>query len=200
MMKKLLLLVVPVLLTGCATKVAFTPKQVDEYVLDGDAIKDLQFYTSDKIVLTRAVVSEVTGKEDHHLKRIRDRYVEVVTIRKDTPGKVTEIGENSLKVCFQDGGELTFSIQNLKTPYKEHTSADLSSFRLYRLSNDGMLKPGEGTYYEYGPYVYQYDGKEFTSFNYKDVYLKVDRDSIERLCKKRMTAPGCSFAESSAQN
>ncbi len=195
MMKKLLLLVVPVLLTGCATKVAFTPNYIDEYVLDGDAIKDLQFYTSDKIVLTRAVVSEVTGKEDHHLKRIRDRYVEVVTIRKDTPGKVTAIGDDSLTVCFQDGGELTFSIQNLKKPYKEHTNTDLSSFRLYRLDSNGKLKPGDSTYYEYGPYVYQFDGKEFTSFDHKNVYLKVDRDSVERLCKKRMTAPGCSFAQ-----
>ena len=44
-MKKLLLLVVPVLLSGCATKVAFTPNLIEEYHLDGDALKDLQFYT-----------------------------------------------------------------------------------------------------------------------------------------------------------
>lgn len=194
MMKKLLLLVVPVLLTGCATKIAFTPNYIDEYKLDGEAVKDLQFYTSGKIVLTRAIVSEVTGKEDHQLKRIRDRYVEVVTIREDTPGKITEIGENTLKVCFEDGGVLTFVSNELKKPYKEHTSnTNLDRFRMYRLAYDGVLARGEGTYLEYGPYIYQYNGKTFTSFDYRNVYLKVDRDSIERLSKKRMVAPGCRF-------
>jgi hypothetical protein len=203
-MKKLLLLVVPMLLTGCATKVAFTPNLIDEYKLDGDALKDLQFYTSDKIVLTRAVTNEVTGKEKHHLKRIRDRYVEVVTVRKDTPGRITEIGEDTFKVCFEDGGILTFSAQPSKRPYKEHTvSTHMDRYRYFRLMPDGKVAISPDADLEYGPFLYEYypmgganeEGLKFASFNYKDVFLKVDRDSIEHLCKKRKNAPGCKFED-----
>jgi hypothetical protein len=208
-MKKLLLLVVPVLLTGCATKVAFTPGLIDEYKLDGEALKDLQFYTSDKITLTRAVTSEVTGKEDHHLKRISDKYVEVVTIRKDTPGRITEIGEDAFKVCFEDGGVLNFSAKPSKKPYKEHTgSIKMTKYTYYRLTPDGKLSLKDGDDLSYGVFEYAYypmgDGNgeslKFASFDNKNVYLKVDRDSIEHLNKTRKLAPGCTFDTPCAQN
>ena len=201
-MKKLLLLVVPVLLSGCATKLAFTPNLMDEYRLDGDAVRDLQFYTSDKIVLTRVVANEVTGKEEHHLKRIRDRYVEVVTIDKDTPCRVQEIGEDSLTVCFEKGGLLTFANQarNYRKPYKEHTSEiDLSPYRYYRLARDGKVERGDEALFEYGPHLYRYSAAqsgvvhEYASYNHRDVYLKVDRDSVDRLCKTRRNPRGCTF-------
>lgn len=202
MMKKLLLLALPVLLVGCSTKVGFTPNLVSEYNLDGEAIQDLQFYTSGKIVLTRVEVEEQRGKEDHGLKRIRDRYVEVVTIRKNTPARVTHIGPDSFVVCFEEGGELTFSsaLHTTRVPYKEHTtSSDISHYRLYRLTRDGKVDPKVDYHFEYGPHMYTYNGNEFASFNYRDVYLKVDRDSIERLAKSRRHAYGCRFTDSAAK-
>jgi len=207
-MKKLLLLVVPVLLSGCATKVAFTPNLIEEYHLDGDALKDLQFYTSDKIVLTRAVTNEVVGKEDHHLERIADRYVEVVTIDKDTPCRVKEIGDDAFTVCFEEGGLLTFANQakSQRKPYKEHTSGkNTNPLRLYRLVRDGKSPADDAAFFEYGPHMYMYqtgqDGvkKEFASFNHRDVYLKVDRDSVEHLCKSRRNPKGCAFASPCAK-
>jgi hypothetical protein len=202
-MKKLLLLVVPMFLTGCATKVAFTPTYIDDYKLTGEALRDLQFYTSDKIVLTRAEVTEEMGPDCHGLKKITERYVEVVTIPKDTPGKIVAVGDESFTICFEDGGNLTFSCKGGgRVPYKEHTTANLGAYRRYRLANDGKYSPEEKHMFQYGPYKYMYNGadKPYASFNSRDVYLEVDRDSIERLCKMRMVAPGCKFETPCAKN
>ncbi len=194
MMKKLFLLALPVLLVGCSTKVGFTPNLVSEYNLDGEALQDLQFYTSGKIVLTSSVVSEATGKSCHDLSLIRDRNVKVVTIRKNTPARITQIDENTFRVCFEDGGELNFtsSMHTARVPYKEHTSrASTGKYQVYRLARDGRYEPAASTSLEYGPHMYLYNGTEYASFNYRDVYLTVNRNSVENLAKHRHTAPGC---------
>jgi hypothetical protein len=197
-MKKLFLLALPVLLVGCSTKVGFTPNLVSEYNLDGEALQDLQFYTSDQIVLTRSVVSEATGKACHSLNLVRDRSVEVVTIRKNTPARVTQVGPNSFRVSFEDGGELNFTsaLHTARVPYKEHTTSETTAqYQVYRLTRDGQYEPTPGNYYDYGPHMYMYNGKEYASFNYRDVYLTVNRKTVERLAKTRRNAPGNRFAD-----
>ncbi len=198
MMKKLFLLALPVLLVGCSTKIGFTPNLVSEYNLDGEALQNLQFYTSDKIVLTRSVVSEATGTACHDLSLVRDRNVRIVTIRKNTPARITQIGQDTFRVCFEDGGELNFTsaAHTARVPYKEHTtSASTGKHQVFRLARDGKLQPAPGTYFEYGPHMYMYNGAEYASFNYRDVYLTVNRDTVENLAKCRRNAPGCRFAD-----
>jgi len=93
---------------GCSKRVSFTHDMRDTYNLETDALKGLQFYNSEAIILRRVRSAEVFGVAGHKLQRSRAKDIDEIRIRPNTPCTVTEVGPYYLKVSFEPGNTLTF--------------------------------------------------------------------------------------------
>src|SRR5690242_15224989 len=102
------LLVALASLTGCASFVPFTQELRTATGLKKDDLKNLQFYTSNKIVLRREVESGGSQVTGHKLIVMSGKTIEEVVIEEHTPGVVTQIGDGSLSVSFEPGASLQF--------------------------------------------------------------------------------------------
>ena len=75
---------------------------------DGDwsekELKDIQFYTSDNIVLQRQIKSGQSKIVDGEIKIVNGRKVEEIIIRKGTPGVfVKKTNEKDMAISFESG-------------------------------------------------------------------------------------------------
>lgn len=96
--------------TGCASHIAFTQELREEYNLTDDELKNLQFYTSDKIVLERELISadrEVSSS--HILVTKQGKQIDQVIIKKGTPGITISSTPSTLDISFEEGSFLLFS-------------------------------------------------------------------------------------------
>lgn len=98
--------------TGCASYVPFTAELQTEHHLVAKDIQNLQFYTSHEIRLRRELTSDsrqITGS--HKLLVIAGKQIEEVVIEKHTPGVIVGVGKGTLKVSFEEGSSLEFSLR-----------------------------------------------------------------------------------------
>lgn len=103
--------------SGCASYVDFTQELVDEHKLVGKDLQNLQFYTSHTITLRRELKQgsrQITGS--HKLLVIAGKQVEEVVIEKHTPGVIVGVGAGTLKVSFEEGSFLEFSLRGVNEP------------------------------------------------------------------------------------
>ena len=194
-MKKLAFLAVVLLAAGCCTKkVPFTYRMIEDYNLDESSLRTIQFYNSKKMVLTRVVSDEVAAQEGHDLKRVEDKFIETVKVKKRTPGVVEAVGDDTLKVTFGDGSSFNFTTI---VPPKRGPAGVVETPAIYRLTPEGTFKAGEagGFFYSYGPFKYILNGNEYASHNNRDVVLEVKRTAIENLQKEKKVLPGQKFED-----
>lgn len=98
--------------TGCASYVPFTAELQTEHRLVSKDLQNLQFYTSHEIRMRRELSkdsSQVSGS--HKLLVIAGKTIEEVVIEKHTPGVVVGVGRGTLKVSFEEGSALEFSLR-----------------------------------------------------------------------------------------
>jgi hypothetical protein len=93
-------------LSSCATKVPFTQAVREKYQLTDDELKQLQFYASHDIVLTRNEKGEKSKTtEDGKLKITTGQEYEQVLIKKGTPGVVEKVVDSKrIAVSFESDG------------------------------------------------------------------------------------------------
>lgn len=99
--------------SGCASYVPFTQELRDQHHLDAKQLQNLQFYNSHPIVLRREVDrgnSQVTS--GHKLLVIAGKQIEEVVIEEHTPGVVVGVSEMALKVSFEEGSYMEFSLRD----------------------------------------------------------------------------------------
>ena len=103
--------------SGCASYVDFTQELVDEHKLVSKDLQNLQFYTSNTITLRRELTKggrQITGS--HKLLVIAGKQIEEVVIEKHTPGVIVGVGSGTLKVSFEEGSFLEFSLRGVNEP------------------------------------------------------------------------------------
>ena len=97
-------------LSACAAgRVPFTQDLRDQYGLERDDLKKLQYFISGDVTLQREFLREEGEVSKTHKLVIKEGgHVEEVFIAAGTPGIATEIGPASLAVSFEPGGSLVF--------------------------------------------------------------------------------------------
>lgn len=111
-MKKLILLLVPILLlSACKTYVPFTNKLKTDNRWNESDLKQIQFYLSNTITLHRQLGNSETKIESGVIKTIDGKKIEQIIIKKGTPGIVSNLADQKrMAVSFEIDDEhfLTF--------------------------------------------------------------------------------------------
>ena len=161
-------------LSACAGgRIPFTQNLRDQYGLEGDDLKKLQYFISSDVTLQREFRREegVVSKT-HKLVFKEGGYFEEVFIAAGTPGIVTEVNPTSLAVSFEPGGSLFFG----------SPSSDRDPERKYKLSAKRWTD-------YYGELFY--DNKIYYAVQGSGhVYLEVGAESLDAVEKKRKILPG----------
>jgi hypothetical protein len=115
-MKYLAILVVGLVLASCGKKVAYTNQLRDEFGLENEkAIKKVQFFTSQTIILTRSRESGNTGTaDDGALVTSSNRVEDRITIPPQTKGifeKFESTGEIVVRFEVGVGNTITFGLR-----------------------------------------------------------------------------------------
>jgi hypothetical protein len=98
------LMVISLFFASCATRIPFTQAIKEQYQLNEEDMKKIQFYASSDIVLQRGEVTDKSvGTDQGKLKVTDGKSVEEVLIRAGTPGVVEKvIDANRVAVSFEN--------------------------------------------------------------------------------------------------
>jgi hypothetical protein len=168
------ILVALFVLSGCASgRIPVTQNLRDQYGLEGDDLKKLQYFVSSDVTLQREFRREEGEiSKTHKLVMKEGGLVEEVFIAAGTPGIATEVGPTSLAVSFEPGGSLVFG----------SPSSDRDPERKYKLSAKRWTD-------YYGELVY--DNKTYYAVKGSgQVYLEVGAESLDAVEKKKKILPG----------
>lgn len=138
----ILIAVFGILIQSCAPKIPFSGEIRSKYKLTDDELKQLQFYVSHDIILTRTEAQEKSKKtEDGQLKIEEGRSSEEVVIKAGTPGVVEKIiDQNRIAVSFEDGKYIVFGDPESKNRNYTLLAADWRN-------NRGVLMYGSEEFY-----------------------------------------------------
>ena len=107
--------------SSCASKktILFTQdlrEKIASFEID---IADVQFYNSHKITLERSLSYEEAKIASGKIRFEKGRYIEIITIKKHTPGVCEMYDESAIRVAFESGEnrDLTF-VRNPKDFYQ----------------------------------------------------------------------------------
>jgi hypothetical protein len=168
------ILVALFVLSGCASgRIPVTQNLRDQYGLEGDDLKKLQYFVSSDVTLQREFRREEGEiSKTHKLVMKEGGLVEEVFIAAGTPGIATEVGPTSLAVSFEPGGSLVFG----------SPSSDRDPERKYKLSAKRWTD-------YYGELVY--DNKIYYAVKGSgQVYLEVGAESLDAVETKKKILPG----------
>lgn len=160
------------LLTSCKTLAPFTNQLRVDNQWSKEDIKNIQFYTSDRIVLNRQLKSNETEIVSGKIKMVDGKRVEQIIIKKGTPGVVVALPDaERLAVSFEisDAYYLTFGVNPKRGK------------RFYLLGKDWKGKIGKVTYD---------DKLFFTTPQSADVFLAIDLRKVNNEEYKTRTAKG----------
>lgn len=104
-MKKKILWIVMLAITfgSCSNKIIFT-NSIKQKLHNKDLnIKEVQFYNSDKIILTRNIPYDEAKVLDGEIKFENGQYVEEIIIKKETPGICRSDKDMELGISFEQG-------------------------------------------------------------------------------------------------
>jgi hypothetical protein len=100
-------------LTSCGTPKSFFTSDIRSR-LEADTIHvdKLQFYVDRDVELRREVSSADMKVTEGKIKFVNGKYVQIIMLKKFTPGVCSKIDKNSLQISFEvgDGKTLTFGI------------------------------------------------------------------------------------------
>lgn len=132
--KYLIVIVLAIMLASCQNKIYFTydlKKKLEEKELD---VKKVQFYNSEKIVLTRSMPHNEAEVTKGELKFENGKFVEEIIINKNTPGVCKVDDGKILGISFEQGDKILNFRKNRFNEYYQidvETQADLVSKILY---------------------------------------------------------------------
>jgi hypothetical protein len=133
-MKKILFIavVLPFLLSSCSfykkafhvAKTPFTSKERRLLESNDISLEKIQFYNDKKIVLKRELDSADTKVKSGLVQLENGKYINIVTLEKETPGTCTGVTDSSILVSFEDGDNsqmMFIHSTNEAAPYTLHT-------------------------------------------------------------------------------
>ncbi|MEI8280652.1 MAG: hypothetical protein WCG87_12910 [Bacteroidota bacterium] len=134
-MKKtyLLLLTLTVFLSSCnlykkvfhTAKTPFTSRERKQLESNEISLEMVQFYNDKKIILKRTLDSAGTNIKSGEVQLENGKYINYVTLEKETPGKCVSFTDSTVSVTFEEGDntQLVFMRPpNDNLPYALHTN------------------------------------------------------------------------------
>lgn len=156
------------LLTSCATRVPFTSDLQAKFNFSENTLKKVQFYTSDKIVLTKVKEEGDVDIQKGKLLVKNEKNCETIIINKNTPCVLEQvIDQNKFLFSFEFGDDKYLAFGNTSTGCYSLLAKD--------------WKNGSGTL-KYANKTYITDGG--------DVFLTVDMKKLNKLKSKERTVKG----------
>ncbi len=169
-----ILLISLVLLSSCNSRLSyFTQDLYERYHWSTEKLKRIQFYLSKDIVLKRQRRGGSSEIAEGKIKIEDGRKVEVITIRKGTPGVyLFSPKEKRFAISFEGGANKRFLMFGPNPKVEDH---------YVLLASDWKRRSGK----------VNYDGKEWR-VDSEDAYaaLMVDLKKVERVSVKSRTARG----------
>jgi hypothetical protein len=165
-----IILLLSILLPSCSPKTIVFTQQIRQKVeSDSLNINEVQFYNSHPIELQRNLTYDETKIASGEIQFENGRYIEIIQIKKGTPGVCENATSNSLDVAFEAGDN-----RNLKFVLNPRKNYQISALewkdRFGKVTYDSLtyyLKPGS-----------------------EKALLKVKKDHIFKLDKKERVASG----------
>jgi hypothetical protein len=105
-----LLLIVVVLFSSC--RVLFTEQLRQKAENQKIDLTKIQFYNSDKIVLSRTLASSEVSLASGKVTFQNGIYTEIIKIKKNTRGKCDMVGSNILNISFEAGNNRSLVFEN----------------------------------------------------------------------------------------
>lgn len=158
------------ILPGCSPKTIIFTQQIRQKVeSDSLNINEVQFYNSHPIVLQRNLTYDETKIASGTIRFENGRYIEIIQIKKGTPGVCEKATHNSLDVAFEAGDNRILKF--VMTPEKNYKISAIEwKDRFGKVTYDSLtyyLKPGS-----------------------EKALLKVKKDHFFKLDKKERIASG----------
>lgn len=152
------------LLSSCSQKlVPFTQQVRDQYHLQPDEMKSIQFYFSNSFVLRRGENNDTKETRNGELTVMNDAKIEEVIIKAGTPCIVNSVVDgNRVTVSFEDDLNKYLVFGSL-----HNTDGYYTLMALEWKGGKGKVNYGENTYY--------------SSPGSKDVFLALKMKSLKRL-------------------
>lgn len=158
-----------ILLSGCSRNILFTHAMRQKIHQDGLDIKEVQFYNSRKFVLQRNLSYEETKIAQGEIRFENGKFIELIEIKKNTPGICESDDSKSLDISFEQG-------ENRKLKFIVNPKTNYQITALEWKDKFGKVNYDTLTYY-IAP------GGDKT-------LLKVRKDYIYKIDKKHRVAPG----------
>ncbi len=161
-----LLVILFSLLVGCATKPSqawFLQRYRENYTLNKQELQNMQFFISTNVL---AQYEDTAGKKS-------------VLVTKGTPGVVTDVGPNWLKVSFRQGG--------IDIPFV--TAQEMKGGR-YWIATEVEGKEGFKEIRKLPEKVFLHEGTRYRLSNGMDAYLLVDREGLDKVVQTRKATKG----------
>ncbi len=98
-------------LTGCGSMVPFTHEIRSTHDLSNDDLRSLQFYVSNDVKLRRELHTKGRTISDGNLKLHAGKAVEEIVIPEKTPGVAVAIDDHTIRISFEEGSSLEFSLR-----------------------------------------------------------------------------------------
>jgi len=183
--KILVILLGFVLIQGCASKyqrIPFTHNLRERLELTNTEMKRLQFYVSDKIILTRDKDYGAYEIKNGKLITKKGTYAEEIEVDKGTPGIMVESSDDWLKISFEENTWLQFQIREIQ---KNQDSI------LYYIKCLDIYDIPQGTIGYKSYKIVEFNNKnyiidEFSQF----AYLLIDKKWLYKLITNRRKLPG----------
>jgi len=104
-------------LPGCSKTIMFTQEIRQKVQGDGIDIREVQFYNDKKFTLQRNLSYEETKVAQGKIKFENGQFIEMIIIKKNTPGVCESTMPNSLDISFEQGEnrKLRFVLNNKST-------------------------------------------------------------------------------------
>ncbi len=178
-------------LVGCAAKPSrawFLQRYRENYTLNKQELQNLQFFISTNVL---AQYEDATGRKS-------------VLVTRGTPGVVTDVGPNWIKVSFRKGGiDIPFvTTQESKGGRPRLTTKKEGSTTILRVTES----PGEDTRYwlatevegkkgfheirKLPEKVFLHEGTRYRLINGADAFLIVDAEGLNNVIETRKTTEG----------
>lgn len=158
-----------ILLSGCSRTILFTHAMRQKIHQDGLDIREVQFYNSRKLILQRNLSYEETKIAQGEIRFENGKFIELIEIKKHTPGVCESDDSKSLDISFESG-------ENRKLKFMVNARTNYQITALEWKDKFGKVNYDTLTYY-IAP------GGDKT-------LLKVKKDYIYKIDKKHRVAPG----------
>jgi hypothetical protein len=163
-----------VMLTSCASSKSYFTSDVRTRIeKNGISVEKLQFFVDRDVELRREVSSRDAKVTSGKVKLVNGHYLNIIDLKRNTPGVCTGFYSNSLNVTFEsgDGQYLSFGVPTYGTT------------NIYQILAQDWTNGGRGkVIYEGNTYFIQPKGVE--------ARLLIDKSVIDKMQVKKRTMQG----------